>query len=86
MLPLLGIPLLDILFGAVSGAAAGGYQYGNVAYSGSSNGYSAPTTAYGYSARSSEVGLFVLFSRAQSDLLFWSSDLRAIVAGPIQAL
>jgi len=72
VLPLLGIPLLDILFGAVGVATNSGYQYGNVAYSGSSNGYSAPTTAYGYSARSSEVEL----TEEQKALYPELSDLR----------
>jgi len=57
VLPLLGIPLLDILFGAAGGASAGGYN--TVAYGGAANPYGGQTTAYGsgYSARSTEVEL-----------------------------
>lgn len=57
VLPLLGIPLLDILFGAATGASSGGYN--TVAYGGGANPYGGQTSAYGsgYSARSTEVEL-----------------------------
>jgi len=53
ILPLLGIPLLDILF---PGSSAGAAAYSNVGYSGANSGY-AGQSGYGYSARSSEVEL-----------------------------
>lgn len=49
LLPLLGVPILDILFGAMTGATGG---YGN-AYGGSVSAYgAAPVNDYGYASRS----------------------------------
>jgi len=54
LLPLLGVPILDILFGAMSGATGG---YGS-AYGGSDFGYAAaPANDYGYASRSGGVDL-----------------------------
>merc|ERR1712212_721204 len=55
LLPLLGIPILDVLFGAMTGASTGGYG-SSVSYGGSTGaGYAAPSSGYGaYSARSGE--------------------------------
>merc|ERR1712126_88599 len=52
LLPLLGIPVLDLLFGAMTGSSAGGYSA--AAYGGDT--YNAPTGGYSssYSARSGE--------------------------------
>merc|ERR1712106_44751 len=57
LLPLLGIPILDLLFGAMTGASTGAGYSSNVSYGGSTGaGYAAaPSTGYGaYSARSGE--------------------------------
>jgi len=66
LLPLLGIPILDIIFGAMTGTSTSGAGYGSsVSYGGSGGGssysggvdssYAAPSTGYGaYSARSGQ--------------------------------
>jgi len=56
VLPLLGVPLLDSVFGSVGGAASG---YNTIAYGGQDTAYGGQTTAYGgqYSARSNQVEL-----------------------------
>merc|ERR1711990_740028 len=56
LLPLLGIPILDVLFGAMTGASTGAGYSSNVSYGGSTGaGYAAPSSGYGaYSARSGE--------------------------------
>lgn len=54
LLPLLGIPILDLLFGAMTGVATGGYgnSYGSTSYTAATG----PATAYGagYSSRAGE--------------------------------
>merc|ERR1712212_670646 len=56
LLPLLGIPILDVLFGAMTGASTGAGYGSSVSYGGSTGaGYAAPSSGYGaYSARSGE--------------------------------
>jgi len=56
LLPLIGIPILDIIFGAMTGTSTGAGYSSNVSYGGSTGaGYAAPSSGYGaYSARSGE--------------------------------
>merc|ERR1711936_1253402 len=56
LLPLIGIPILDIIFGAMTGASTGAGYSSNVSYGASTGaGYAAPSSGYGaYSARSGE--------------------------------
>merc|ERR1711953_469730 len=57
LLPLIGIPILDIIFGAMTGASTGAGYSSNVSYGASTTGagYAAPSSGYGaYSARSGE--------------------------------
>merc|ERR1711997_1332940 len=56
LLPLLGIPILDVLFGAMTGASTGAGYSSSISYGGSTGaGYAAPSSGYGaYSARSGE--------------------------------
>merc|ERR1711997_846899 len=57
LLPLLGIPILDVLFGAMTGASTGAGYGSSVSYGSGSTGagYAAPSSGYGaYSARSGE--------------------------------
>merc|ERR1711997_416357 len=56
LLPLLGIPILDVIFGAMTGTSTAAGYGSNVSYGGSTGaGYAAPSTGYGaYSARSGE--------------------------------
>merc|ERR1712088_143419 len=53
LLPLIGIPILDIIFGAMTGASTGAGYSSNVSYGASTTGagYAAPSSGYGaYSA------------------------------------
>merc|ERR1719242_2824989 len=56
LLPLIGIPILDIIFGAMTGTLTGAGYSSNVSYGASTGaGYAAPSSEYGaYSARSGE--------------------------------
>jgi uncharacterized membrane protein len=56
LLPLIGIPILDIIFGAMTGTSTGAGYSSSVSYGGSTGaGYAAPSSGYGaYSARSGE--------------------------------
>merc|ERR1711953_512403 len=56
LLPLLGIPILDVIFGAMTGTSTAAGYGSNVSYGGSTGaGCAAPSTGYGaYSARSGE--------------------------------